>query len=178
MANTEKDVKHEQKTSKSSENELNNEEGGDASTESKKKTISRSFPKLKAANKDIVFTKKKKSIIPNDRTMANKHKKYSSKLSKHKEKHSKKEDSKKKDVSNDNKDDSEEFSKEVFAQRSIKGSSHDIKPEKIRNKESNNQQSLKKRKSSDLQEQPALKYKKVTYLSVIEGKKFYSIFLL
>ena len=170
MAKIEKDIKDKQNSSKSSEDELSNQEGGDASTESKKKTISRSFPKLKAANKDIVFTKKKKSIIPNDRTMANKHKKHSSKVSKHKEKLSKKEESKKDDVSNENKNDSEEFSKEVFAQRSIKGSSHDIKPDKIHNKESNNKQSLKKKKSGDLQEQPALKYKKVTYLSVIEGK--------
>ena len=105
--------------------------------------------------------------------MANKHKKKFRKITKKTRKNLKLDKRKKGRDSKKEKSNAEDFSYEIVAQRSTKGSSHRIKPDKIHHSEGTNEHHAKSPSSGDLQEPPELKYKKVTYLSVIEGKIFF-----
>ena len=103
--------------------------------------------------------------------MANKHKNKFRKITKRTRKNFKRDESNKSRNSKKLINNAEDFSYESVAQMSTKERSHQIKPDKIHQSEGTNEHRAQRPISGDLQEPPALKYKKVTYLSVIEGKE-------
>ena len=141
----------------------------------------KSSSKSKDSNKTLIKTEKQKSIIPNDRTTGT-YKKGYRKSNKDKEKHYKHPEENVNDDSLKNKNNIAGFSYEQFPKKSKKQSLDQIQPHKIHQKRGTDSQHSKKQTSTDLQEAPALKYKKVTYLSVVEGESFHkrcsSLFLM
>ena len=131
-----------------------------------------SSSKSNESNKTQVITEKQKSIIPNDRTTGT-YKKGYRKAIVGKKKHFKGPEENIEGDSTESKDNTVEFSYEKFPKKSNKQSLDRIKPHQSPKKRGSDSHHSKSNTSTDLQEAPALKYKKVTYLSVVEGKSFH-----
>ena len=148
-----------------SSDDNDNNESIESNPEETTKISLESSSKSNENNKTQIKTEKQNSIIPNDRTTGT--------YKKGKKKHFNVPEEKVEGDSTKSKDNTVEFSYEKFPKKSNKESLDRIKPHKSHQKRRIESHHSKSHKSTDLQEAPSLKYKKITYLSVIEGKSFH-----
>ena len=155
-----------------SSNDNNSNESIESNPEETTKKPLESSSKSNENNKTQIKTEKQKSIIPNDRTTGT-YKKGNRKAKKGRKKHFNGPEENIEGHSTKSKDNAVEFSYEKFPKKSNKESLDGSEPHQSPQKRGIDSHHSKRHMSTDLQEAPSLKYKKITYLSVVDGKSFH-----